>query len=88
MDLSGLIPVYKKFNNEIEGQAFFSKLSAVAGKKIDIISIYAKGSSVYYHFYFDRSKLALVNGDKLEASAEPVKKVTKKKTRKRKVNNE
>lgn len=86
MDLSNIQPTFKKFDNEIEAEKFLSKLSMMGGKKIDVINIYAKGSSLYVWFYYDRKKLGYskpVEEAEEKAAQAVKKKTTKKKTRKK-----
>lgn len=88
MDLSNIQPTFRKFNNEMEAEKFLAKLSFEGGKKVDVINIYAKGSSLYVWFYYDRAKLGFktVKADGLEKAEKVAKKVTKKRRSKKKVN--
>lgn len=82
MDLSNIQPIFKRFDNEIEAEKYLAKLSVQGGKKVDVITIYPKGSYVYVWFYYDRTKL----GYSKPETEKPIKKVTKKKrTKKTKV---
>ena len=87
MDLSNIQPILKKFDNEIQAEKYLAKLSIMGGKKVDVITIYPKGSSLYVWFYYDRTK---INNERPVQAAEEqakkvTKKVTKKKTRKKKI---
>ena len=79
MDLSNIQPIFRKYENELQAEADLAKLSLAGGKKIDVISIYPKGSFIYVWFMYDRTKI----GYKKPEQVGPTKKVTKKKTSKK-----
>ena len=85
MDLSNIQPIHKKFDNELEAEKFFSRLSNAGGKKVDIIAIYPKGSGIYFWFYYDRTKIGYVvpKEDLTRKVDEATKKKASKKTSKK-----
>ena len=85
MDLSNVQPIFKRFENELLMESYFSKLSLSGGKKVDIITIYPKGSYVFAWFYYDRNKIGYKKPeiDGQEKSAKAIKKKTRKKASKK-----
>lgn len=81
MDLSNIQPIHKRFDNEAEAEKYLSRLSLEGGKKVDIITIYPKGSYIYIWFYYDRLKIGYKTPEAqaIEAASKTIKKLTKKK---------
>jgi hypothetical protein len=81
VDLSNIQPIHKRFDNEAEAEKYLSRLSLEGGKKVDIITIYPKGSYVYIWFYYDRLKIGYKTPEAqaAEAASKTIKKLTKKK---------